>query len=909
MALRSRVRSLFRNLFRRAGVERDLDQEVRSYAEMLTDERVRTGVPPDSARREALMELGGVEQVKQKVREVRAGTVLESFVQDIRHGLRLLLKSPAFTVVATLSLALGIGANTAIFQLLDVVRLRTLPVPHPQELSEIYLADTTGIRGSKQSWFDVLTNPLWERVRDHRPEAFSGVLAWTEDDFNIAPQGQVRHAEGLWVSGDFFHVLGVQPMMGRVFTAADDHRGCGLPGAVVSYAFWRRELGGDQAAIGRRITLDFNPVEVIGVTPASFTGLDIGQSFDVAVPICSQAALNGYSFLDDGAIWWLTVMGRLKPGWTLERATAELGAISPGVFQATLPRKYPRENIKDYLRFKLAAYPAANGFSFLRNNYQDPLWLLLATAGLVLLIACANLANLMLARASVREREIAVRMALGAPRRRVIRQLLAESLLLAGIGAGCGLLMAGVLGRFLVSFLSTEDSPLFLNLNPDWRVLGFTIGVGVLTCLLFGLLPALRSTRIAPAESMNAGGRGLTASRERFGLRRVLAATQVALSLVLLAGALLFSRSLRNVMSVNLGFRPDGILIADADLTRIQTKLPADSRVPFKLQLLDRVRAVAGVKSVADVRLLPLSGSGTDNTVWREGSDQNHGIDADFNWVSQGYFKTMETPFLAGRDFDTRDTPRSPPVAIVNQSFARQLGLGSDPVGRRFRRQSTPSDPEMDFEIVGLVADTRYRDIHQDDPPIAYLATSQELRFANYEVQMLIRSPLPPAALTAQVRRAVAGLSPEISLDFGSFSDTVRDNFLRDRLMATLSGFFGFLAALLAAVGLYGVLSYIVAVRTNEIGIRMTLGARRREIVSMVLGDAALVLGSGTGVGLMLLLMAGRAARSLLYGLEPGDPVTLGLGVLLLAAVALAASYLPARRAATLDPMAALRRE
>jgi predicted permease len=515
----------------------------------------------------------------------------------------------------------------------------------------------------------------------------------------------------------------------------------------------------------------------------------------------------------------------------------------------------------------------------------------------------------MLARASAREREIAVRMALGAPRGRVIRQLLAESLLLAGIGAGSGLLVAGALSRFLVSFLSTEDNPLFLDLHPDWRVLGFTMGVGVLTCLLFGLLPALRATGIAPSESMKAGGRGLTASRERFGLRRLLAATQVALSLVLVAGALLFSRSLRNVMAVNLGFRPEGIVIANADLTEIQTKRPPDSRVPYKLQLLDRIGAVPGVKSVTDVRLLPLTGSSTDNIVWREGSDQSHGITSDFNWVGQDYFKTMETPFLAGRDFDRSDTPHTLPVAIVNQAFARQMALGANPVGQRFRRQSTPSDPEMDFEIIGLVGDTKYRDIHEGDPPLAYLATSQDLRFSNYSVQILIRSSLPPAALTPQLRRAVAAFNPEVSVDFGAFSDILLSDSLRDRLMATLSGFFGFLAALLAAVGLYGVLSYIVAVRTNEIGIRVTLGASQREIVSMVFRDAALVLGSGTGVGLALLLIAGRAARSLLYGLEPGDPLTLGAAVLLLAMVALAASYLPARRAATLDPMAALRNE
>lgn len=909
MALTRRIVSLLRNLLRTTHVERDLDREIRSYAEMLADDKVRGGAKPDTARREALVELGGVEQVKERVREVRAGTVLGSFVQDFRYGLRLLVKSPGFTLVATLSLALGIGANTAIFQLLDTLRIRTLPVPRPQELSDVFLRETTGMRGSTQGSFDVLTNPIWEQIRDHRPDAFSGIFAWAETGFNIAPRGQVRNAQGLWVSGDFFNVLGVQPILGRVFTAADDQRGCDMRGAVVSYAFWQRELGGDRAALGRRISIDFHPVAVIGVTPASFTGLDVGTSYDIALPVCSQATDGAYSFLDAGTVWWLTAVGRLKPGWTLERATAELGTISPGLFEATLPKDYPRENVKDYLHFQLAAYPAATGFSQLRQAYQDPLWLLLATAGLVLLIACANLANLMLARASTRERETAVRLALGAPRGRVIRQLLAESLWLATLGAGSGLLLASVLSRFLLSFLNAPDNPMFLDLQPDWRVLVFTISAGALTCLLFGLAPALRATRIAPSEVMKSGGRGLTANRERFGLRRVLATSQIALSLVLVAGALLFSRSLRNLMDVNPGFDPDGVLIADADMTEIQTKRPPDSRVPYKLQLLDRIRAIPGVKAVADVRFIPLGGGSTDNAVWREGSDSRHAIQSDFNWVSQDYFKVMETPFLAGRDFDSRDTSHSAPVAIVNQAFARQLGLGRNPAGQYFRRQSTPSDPEMDFEIVGLVGNSKYRDIREADPPIAYLATSQELRFANYSVQIIIRSPLPASELTPLVRRTIAAFNPQISVDFGLFSDILRDGTMRDRLMATLSGFFGLLGVLLASIGLYGVLSYVVVRRTNEIGIRMTLGADRREIVRMVLGDAALVLGLGAGAGLVILLIAGKAVRSLLYGLKPGDPLTLGVAILLLTAVAIAASYLPARRAATLDPMTALRWE
>ena len=833
---------------------------------------------------------------------------MTSLVQDLRYALRTLANNPAFAAAAVLSLALGIGANTAIFQLLDAVRMRILPVDHPQQLAELRLTDKTGLRGSTQSWNPILTNPVWERLRDHPAEAFSGMFAWAEDDFNVAPTGEVRHAQGLFVSGDFFHVLGVQPILGRVFSAADDHRGCGMPGAVVSYSFWQREMGGERSVVGRTITLDYSPVEVLGVTGAAFTGLDVGQSFDIAVPLCSQPALGaGYSFLDDGTIWWLSIMGRLKPGWTLQRATAELGSLSPGIFEATLPKQYPRENVKDYLHFKLGAYSAGTGISWLREQYEAPLWLLLATAGLVLLIACANLANLMLARASAREREIAVRLALGASRGRLIQQLMTEGFLLSMIGAGLGLFLASALSRFMVAFLSTEGNTLFLNLNLDWQVLGFTGGVAISTCILFGLAPALGATLLAPAAAMKAGGRGLTVTRERFGLRRALVATQVALSLVLLVGALLFSRSLHNLMTLNPGFQENGILIADVDVSH--AKLLFERRAGFKLELLDRLRAIPGVDAVADVRFLPLSGSATENWVWRNGSDPKAKMESYFNWVSRDYFKTLQTPFLAGRDFDDRDTPASPPAAIVNQAFARQLGLGPNPVGRTFRREATPSDPEMIFEVVGLVEDTKYRDIHQGFPPIAFLATSQDTRFTNWWVQILIRSSLPVPDLTSRIRHSIAEINPDISSEFQVFRTTIRNGLLRERLMATLSGFFGFLAALLAIIGLYGVMSYMVVRRTNEIGIRLTLGADRSRIVMMVMREAGVLLGIGLAAGLLLAIAGARAARALLFGLQPYDPVTLAAAAALLAAVALAASLLPAKRAAKLDPMAALRYE
>src|SRR5262247_2623751 len=441
--------------------------------------------------------------------------------QDLRFGVRMLLKNKSFTAVAVLSLALGIGANTAIFQLLDAVRLRTLPVKAPQELAEIHIADMTGARGNFNSPHPTVTNPIWEQIRN-RQQAFSGVFAWGADGFNLSQGGEARVARALWVSGDIFNVLGVRPALGRVFTAAEDQRGCGAPGVVISHRFWEREYGADANVIGRKLTLADQPFEIIGVTPASFFGLEVGRSFDVALPICADAIVAGKnSRLDSGIHWWLMVTGRLKPGWTIAQASSQLTSISQSLFKQTLPSNYPPVSVDHYLNSKFEVVDGAAGYSTLRRGYESALWLLLAIAGLVLLITCANLANLLLARASVREREIAVRQALGASRGRLVRQLLVESLLLAAVGSALGAWLAQALSRFLVAFLNTSaaptlstlTAPIFLELTPDWRTLGFAASLAVLTCLLFGLAPAIRATRMDPGAVMKASGRGMTASR------------------------------------------------------------------------------------------------------------------------------------------------------------------------------------------------------------------------------------------------------------------------------------------------------------------------------------------------------------------------------------------------------------
>ncbi|HEV3139463.1 MAG TPA: ABC transporter permease, partial [Vicinamibacterales bacterium] len=561
--------------------------------------------------------------------------------RDLKYGARLLRLNPGFAIVAILSLALGIGANTAIFQLLDAVEFRMLPVRDARQLVEIRPAtphrwgNTTGRRATT-------TNAIWEQIRN-RHDSFSGVFAWGVNRFDLSTTGESRLVDGLWVSGEFFDVLGVPAAVGRVITRQDDVRGCGSPVAVISDPFWQREYGGAASAVGGTVHLDGHPFEIVGVTPAGFSGVEVGRSFDVAVPICAEPIVEPMrNAVDKRHYWWLDVIGRLKGDSPIERADAELKAMSPAVFAATVAPAFPPETAKEYLTYSLDAYPAGTGVSYLRGQYRQPLWILLAVAGLVLLIACANLANLMLARASAREREIAVRLAIGASRGRLIRQLLAESVLVASIGAAAGVALAQSLSRFLVAFISTDSSRLFFNLETDWRILAFACALATLTCLLFGLTPAIRATRQSAAAAMKAGSRGSSATRERFGLRRVLVAAQVALSFVLIVGAMLFVRTVRNLATIDAGFRHDDILIADFD-TR-GARVPPARQPDFERELRNRLAAIPGVDAVSDAAIEPASGSVWNDRVVLDGVVQQ--TITNENHVSPGFFKMLGTALI-----------------------------------------------------------------------------------------------------------------------------------------------------------------------------------------------------------------------------------------------------------------------
>jgi putative ABC transport system permease protein len=833
--------------------------------------------------------------------------LLESAWQDLAFGARLLRLNKGFFAVATLSLALGIGANTAIFQLLDAVRLRLLPVSHPEQLAELQIAKNEHCcSGNFSDRRPNFTYPQWEQIRE-RQQAFSSIFAWGDARFNLAERGEVRFAEGLWITGDFFKTLGVTPLLGRLISRDDDRLGCGSPGVVISYPFWQREFGGDAQVLGKKVSLDGHRLDVIGITPASFFGVEVGRNFDVAVPACAEPLISGEdSHLAKRHHWWLAIIGRLKPGFSVTRAAAQAAAISPQVFGNTVPPNYRPDAAKYYTQYKLTVLPAGSGVSSLRRRYEEPLLLLLGIAGLVLLIACSNLANLLLARASAREREMAVRLAIGANRARLIRQLLVESLLLTLAGTAVGALLAQFLSRYLVSFLTTGSNPLFVELAPDWRVLGFTAGVAVLTCILFGLTPALRATRTAPSSAMKASGRGLTADRQRFGLGRALVISQVALSLVLLVGALLFVRSLRNLLTLDAGLRADGLLLTSIDISSLN--FPPPRRAALYREIRDRLQSVPGVEQAATAGIVQLSGNGWNDTIEILGRPTQKRLIPWFDRVSAGYFRTMGTPLLAGRDFDDRDTPSSPEVAIVNQEFAAKFLGGANPLGKQFRILAGPGEPQHLYQIVGLVKNSKYQSLRDNFEPLVFVAQTQE-KEPGAGLTFIVRSNAALGPLMAQVKRTLLEANPQLSMEFQAFKTQVQESLLRERLMATLSGFFGFLAAVLATVGLYGVISYMVARRRNEIGIRIALGADRRTIMNLVVKEAGLLLGVGLVFGTALALATARTASSLLYGLRPTDPASIAFAIALLALVALAATFVPALRAARVEPMVALREE
>lgn len=888
-------------------MNRELDQELEFHIAETVDVLVSAGMTERDAIKEARRRFGNYCAQKERTRDMDIAGWLDSIRADIQYGARQLRLNPGFASVAILSLALGIGANTAMFQLINAVRLKSLPVKDPQELGLVVFAERSARAGGWSSRSAEFTSTQIETIRNQQ-QAFEQTASWSAARFDLTTGGEPRFAEGLYVSGDFFETLGTHAALGRTITPQDDGGACDA-GAVISDAFWQRELGGDPNVLSRTVSLNGQSFPILGVTPPSFFGVEVGNRYDVAIPMCADRLLaqDKKGRAPNDTAWWVSVIGRLKSGWTIEKASAHLQALSPGIMQATLPPSYKADLAKRYLENKLLVREGGTGVSGLRRQYAGPLSLLIGITGLVLLIACANLANLLMARATVREAEIALRMAIGSSRPRIARQLLTESLLLAAAGALLGAGVALILSRGLLAFISTPNNPVYVSAGTDWRVLGFTALLAIVTCLTFGLLPALRATYTSPALAMRSEGRSVSAGRKKFGLRRALVAMQIAVSLVLLVGAFLFIRSLNNLMTTDPGFQAEGILSVSIDFSR--APFSEERRIDLYREFHERLAALPGVTSIAQVGFTPVSGNGWNNSVGPDGMPAaGSGKESLFNRAAPGYFQTMGTRLLAGREFTDRDLRESPKVAIVNEKFAQEMFGGGNPVGHTFHLEAPAGEPEQSFEVVGMVANTKYYRLRDDFSAIGFFPIAQD-GTPGPGATFVIRMAGSPGRLMERAKATVLEMSPAIAISFRPFSQQLEESLLRERLVAALAGGFGLLAGLLATMGLYGVMAYTVERRRSEFGVRIALGANSKHVIQLVLKEAVVLLAVGLPAGVGLSLWAGRVASAFLFGIESYDPIALAGASALLAVAALAASYVPARKAASLNPIATLRAE
>jgi len=913
-----------RSLVRRGQVDQELDEELAYHVAQRTQEYIGEGLAPREAREAALREWRGVERIKEECRDMRRVSFIQDLAGDIRYGIRQMLASPGFTLVVAASLALGIGANTAIFSLMDAVLFEMLPVKQPRQLVLLkwsakgwpdVVEDLEGNsfqdERTGRSWSESFPYPVYERFRDGN-HVFSQTFAFAANSqpVNLSMRGRAEAAEAQMVSGNYFEGLGVYAVRGRAILPSDDVAAA-PPVAVLSHRFWQRRFGEDAAVVGKTMAVNGTPFTIAGIAPAEFFGLEPGSSPDIFMPLAqyehllpeySAAAMEAGGtapapLMQDGRVWWLVVAGRLLPGQTGERAQAELAVLfnqSIGAGGKADPKRPVLETL-----------PASQGLDFLRRKFSRPLFVLMAMVGVVLLMACANAAGMLLARAAARQREIAVRLSLGARRSRLIRQLLTESTMLAVMGGAAGVLLARWGSTVLVAWLSSGRSPLVLALHLDARILAFTVAVSLLTGVLFGLAPAWKTTRVDLGPALKQGG-GDARATGRFVSGRILVAGQVSLCLLLMVSAGLFLRTLGNLEGTDLGFRRDQLLqfFVAPGLNGYQGERLAS----YYRELQRRIQSIAGVRSAGYSSHALVGGGVSTSTAGIPGyTDGKRRVEVYRNVVGPGFFETLGIPLVLGRTIKSRDGLTTPKVAVVNEKLVRKYFHGDNPIGHmlQFGGEKKPKA----FEIVGVVKDAKYNRLRDEAPPTAYFSYLQEPGIwaaLTFEV----RAEAEPGTLVAAIRQEALALDKDVPLaDIKTQTEAIAQELVQERVFARLASLFGGLALVLASIGLYGTMAYTVARRTGEIGIRMAIGARPADILSMVLRESVRVVLVGSVVGLAAAVAATRVIRSQLYGLTPHDPVVLGGAAVVLVAVTMLAACVPARRAARVDPLRALRNE
>jgi len=828
--------------------------------------------------------------------------------KDLRYGARMLCRNPGATAIAVLSLALGIGANTAIFSLIDVVLLRMLPVKNPEQL--LLLGNGTGFREQSKFGGGAFTYPSYKRLRE-RDQWFADLAAFSPVRLNVSiDNSREPSASGQLVSGNYYGVLGVNAVAGRTLTAEDDRIPSGHPVAVISHGYWKRRFALNPSAIGRSIRIDGTPFTIVGVTPPEFFGLEIGSSPDISVPIMMQPVVmpDTESWLEERHMvsTWLRIFGRLKPGMSEPQALAGMSVIYQQI-TSDYAQKFSEKPAaaKGWLAQRLVFMPGSTGLSELRRQFSKPLFILMTVVALVLFIACANLANLLLAKALARQREMAVRVALGAPRTRLMRQLLTESLLLTSLGGILGLLFAVWGSNLLVTWMSLGRTPIVLNLRPDVRVLAFTAVACLATGILLGLAPAVRITQVELGAALkdNARSKGGAARVRSLALSRVLLIAQVAMSLVLLIGAGLFVRSFQKLNAIDLGFSRENVLLMRLEPRGSDMKHANLQRLMrIYADLLNRMERMPGVRSASLAGFSPLHHSGFGGPISIPGytPQSDDEMDTRMTAVYPNYFATVGIPVLLGRDFDARDMiDQAAPVAVINESMARHFFLHQNPIGRTFDR----------YKIIGVVKDAKYNSLRESTPNLAYMPY-QQTPTGRGQMTLHVRITGNTSAVADRIREEVLATDKDMpAFEVQTVAAEVDASIIQEGLIARLAGFFGILALLLVSIGLYGLVAYSVTQRTGEIGIRMALGAQPADVMLMVIREVLLLVFGGLVCGVAAAAAVTRVVSTLLFGLTPNDPFTFLIAMSLMVGVASFAAYLPARKASRIDPMIALRYE